>query len=142
MRTRVTALIFAGFIAACGGGGGDGGDAPQAPPLRPGQTEPDANSQITILQPTLGGDYGTANAQVLIRGSIVSKEFHITWSNSAGGSGDTFPYGVDCDPRFDDVCKSYEWFVWVPLSLGEQTVTIVARNDKGADTRTMKITRI
>src|SRR4051794_37065538 len=81
MRARLTALIFAGFIGACGGGGGGGG-APQAPPLRPGQTEPDAGSHIKILEPGRGGDYGTADERVLISGSIVSRDFHITWSNS------------------------------------------------------------
>ena len=145
ISTRLLAFAFvAAFVAACGGGTDNtstSGGAPLPQNQHAGlmlETVMFSNGARGIAN---SGD--TYNVQSTITsvgpGGVIDVAVTVHWSNSAGGSGDISPQGVNCNLG---ICQSLAWFVDIPLQTGTNNIVITATAPGGSpETVTLTVIR-
>jgi len=121
------AFVFILLLASCGGGSED-----EHPHERVSIsiTEISYPHAWLLFQP----EWWSAYDEVAIGGDASRGDLSITWTNSAGGSGQVAPTAKSCiDPIFNFTYQcGWEWVVFAPLVVGVNQITIVATSPHGS----------
>lgn len=136
----IRAVLIASVVIFGGCGGGEEGDGDFLDDLIDAFFEPSsAPPSLSIAEPTLEPSYTTTAETVKIGGWTSDENAVITWSNSAGGEGDTEPEDNLCSWFFSSC--SFDWSFTVPLAVGDNRITIIASGENGDTAQTITIWR-
>jgi hypothetical protein len=134
-RTAIAAVASATLVAlgGCGGGEPSGDENVSIADVleQDGYGPPDIN----IGTPSITGYYVTTAEYVHLAGTTSDWDAEIRWGNDVGYAGTASPVFEWCWQ-----CR-YDWSADVPLAMGENTLTIVIRNDDGEGEALIHITR-